>query len=129
MAIADVEQCEKIVHTRAPFHAQWWDDPRLGTKVRTWLPADNRQLEAFDAAVKQFFDCVGNVLPSHRRDLYRRLIDRGSELSKRCHSRRDMTIVQGAHYWNCFLPKVVTTFDFSIGTGGASMSAPTISPI
>jgi hypothetical protein len=68
------------------------------------------------------------VLPSHRRDLYRRLIDHGSELNKRCHSDRDMTIVQGdAHYWTCFLPKNggddVRFFDWA---AGASTSALTI---
>jgi hypothetical protein len=72
--------------------------------VGAWLPAG--QLEAFDAVVTRFFDRLGDLLPSHRRDLYRRLIDRGTELNKRYHSHRDMTIVQGdAHYWNCFLPK------------------------
>jgi hypothetical protein len=100
------EQCEKIVRARGRFHAQWWDHPRLGTTVGTWLPADDRQLASFDAAVTRFFDRVGDLLPSHRRDLYRRLIDRGPELNKRCHSHRDLTIVQGdAHYWNCFVPK------------------------
>jgi hypothetical protein len=100
------EQCEKIVRARARFHALWWDDARLGTTVGTWLPADDRHLETFEAVVSRFFDRVGDLLPSHRRDLYRQLIDRGPELNKRCHSHRDMTIVQGdAHYWNCFLPK------------------------
>jgi hypothetical protein len=100
------EQCKKIVRARARFHAQWWDDARLGTTVGTWLPVDDSQLEAFDAVVTRFFDRVGDLLPSHRRDLYRRLIDRGRELNKRYHSHRNMTVVQGdAHYWNCFLPK------------------------
>jgi hypothetical protein len=100
------EQCKKIVRARARFHAQWWDDARLGTTVGTWLPVDDSQLETLDAVVTRFFDRVGDLLPSHRRDLYRRLIDRGPELNKRYHSHRNMTVVQGdAHYWNCFLPK------------------------
>jgi hypothetical protein len=100
------EQCERVVCARARIHAQWWDDARLGTTVGAWLPADDRQLEAFDAVVTRFFDRVGDLLPSHRRDLYRRLIDRGAELNKRYHSHHDMTVAQGdAHYWNCFLPK------------------------
>src|SRR5215472_3589827 len=41
------EQCAKIIRARARFHAQWWDDSRLGTTVGTWLPADDNQLEAF----------------------------------------------------------------------------------
>jgi hypothetical protein len=99
-------QCEKIVSARARFHAKWWNDVRLGTTVGAWLPADDRQLDAFDDMVTRFFDGVGDLLPSARRDLYRQLIDRGPELNKRYHSHRDMTIVQGdAHCWNCFLPK------------------------
>jgi hypothetical protein len=81
------EQCAKIVRAKARFHAQWWDDSRLGTTVGTW--AEDSQLEAFDAVVTRFFDRVGDLLPSHRRDLYRRLIDRGPELNKRYHSHRD----------------------------------------
>jgi Ecdysteroid kinase-like family len=101
------EQCEKIVRARAQFHAQWWDDPRLGTTIGNWLPADDSRLAAFDAAVTQFFGRVGDLLPPHRRDLYRRLIDRGpATLTRRYHSHRDMTVVQGdAHCWNCFVPK------------------------
>jgi hypothetical protein len=43
-----IEQCERIVRARARFQAEWWDDPRLGISIGTWLPADDRQLEAFD---------------------------------------------------------------------------------
>src|SRR6516162_3513036 len=101
-----VAQCEKIVRAKARFHAHWWDDPRFGTTVGTWRPADDRQFETLDGVVTRFFDRVGDLLPSHRRDLYRRLIDRGPELNNRYYSHRDMTVVQGdAHYWNCFLPK------------------------
>jgi Ecdysteroid kinase-like family len=88
----NAEQCEKVVRARARFHAQWWNHPRLGTTVGTWPPADDSQLTAFDTAVTRFFDRVGDLLPSHRRDLYRQLIDRGPELNKRCHSHRDLTI-------------------------------------
>ena len=55
------EQCEKIVRARARFHAQWWDDARLGTTVGTWLPVDDSQLEAFDAVVTRFLDRVGDL--------------------------------------------------------------------
>jgi hypothetical protein len=87
------------------------------TTVGAWLPADDHQLEAFDAVVTRFFDRVGDLLPPHRRNLYRRLVDRGPD--------REMRITGIA-----FCPRIaVTTFDFSTGTAGASMSAPTISLI
>ena len=31
------EQSERIIAARARFHAQWWDDPRLGVSIGTWL--------------------------------------------------------------------------------------------
>jgi hypothetical protein len=98
-------QCERIVRARARFQAEWWDDPRLGTTIGSWLPADDGQLETFDAAVTSFVDRLGDRLSSRRRDLYRQLIDNGRNLNKRYHAHRNMTIAQGdAHFWNCFLP-------------------------
>ena len=38
---------EQIIAARARFHAAWWDDPRLGVSIGTWLPADDRQLQVF----------------------------------------------------------------------------------
>jgi hypothetical protein len=35
-----IEQCDSIIVARARFHAEWWDDPRLGKSVGTWLDAD-----------------------------------------------------------------------------------------
>jgi hypothetical protein len=31
------EQSERIIAARARFHAQWWDDPRLGISIGSWL--------------------------------------------------------------------------------------------
>jgi hypothetical protein len=41
-----------------------------------------------------FADRVGDRLSPERRDFYRRLINAGPRLNVRCHSHRDMTIVQ-----------------------------------
>jgi Ecdysteroid kinase-like family len=100
-----IEQCERVVRARACFQAEWWDDPRLGTSIGTWLPADDCQLESFHAAVTRFVGHVGDRLSPQRFDLYKRLIDNGRKLNKRHHSHHNMTIVQGdAHFWNCFIP-------------------------
>jgi Ecdysteroid kinase-like family len=99
-------QCESIIRARARFHAHWWDDPRLGAAIGTWLPADNSQLERFAQEFARFANRMGEGLPSERRDLYQRLIEAGARLNRRYHSHRNLTIVQGdAHVWNIFLPR------------------------
>ena len=106
---------EQIIAARARFHAAWWNDPRLGVSIGTWLPADDRQLQVFAEKVAQFAERVGDRLSPKRRDFYQRLIDAGPCLNVRYHSHRDMTIVQGdAHVWNIFLPKVSASDDVRI---------------
>jgi hypothetical protein len=96
---------EQIIAARARFHAAWWDDPRLGGSIGTWLDPGDRQLKILAQQVASFADRVGDRLSAERRDFYQRLIDAGPRLNARCHSHRDMTIIQGdAHVWNVFLP-------------------------
>ena len=104
-----MEACKAIVSARARFHAAWWDDPRLGTSVGTWLDneamAGNRR--RFADMFAGFVDRVGDILPSDRRALYERWLDAEPRLLARYRSRRHLTIVQcDAHVWNCFLPRV-----------------------
>jgi len=106
---------EQIIAARARFHAAWWDDPRLGVSIGTWLPADDRQLQVFAENVAQFADRVGDRLSPERCDFYQRLVDAGPRLNLRYHSHRDMTIVQGdAHVWNVFLPQASGSDDVRI---------------
>ena len=101
-----LEEGRQIIGARARFHAQWWDDPRLGVSIGTWLPADDGQLRQFAAEFARFADRVGDRLPPERRTLFERLIDAGPRLNERYHSHRNATIVQGdSHIWNTFLPK------------------------
>jgi hypothetical protein len=107
-----MEDARKIIGARARFHAQWWDDPRLGVSIGTWLPADDAQLRQLAAEFARFADRVGDRLPPERRDLFERLIDAGPRLNKRYHSHRNATIVQGdSHIWNTFLPKTGASDD------------------
>lgn len=106
---------EQIIAARAQFHAAWWNDPRLGVSIGTWLPADDRQLRVFAEKVAQFADRVGDRLSPERRDFYQLLIDAGPRLNRRYHLHRDMTIVQGdAHVWNVFLPQASGSDDVRI---------------
>jgi hypothetical protein len=103
-----MEQCEIILGAQARFHAAWWDDPRLGTEVGTWLDSEAtaRQLQTFADKSASFVDRVGDRLPRERRDLYERLLAAGPRLSVRYHSHRNLTIIHGdAHVWNGFLPR------------------------
>jgi hypothetical protein len=59
---------EQIIAARARVHAAWWDDPRLGVSIGTWLSADDRQLQVFAENVAQFADRVGDRLSPERHD-------------------------------------------------------------
>jgi hypothetical protein len=101
-------QCEAIVRARARFHAEWWDDPRLGISVGRRLDDDAlaEQLAGFAADFPAFADRLGDRLPPERRALYERLLDAMPRLLDRYRSHRNATIIQGdAHVWNSFLPR------------------------
>jgi hypothetical protein len=101
-------QCEQIMRARARFHAAWWDDPRLGTTVGSWLDDGdlNAQIDSLEKQTALFIERQNDRLSFERRDLYARLLNAGSRLQARYRSRRNMTVVHGdAHVWNIFLPK------------------------
>jgi hypothetical protein len=103
-----MEQCESIICARARFHADWWDEPRLGASVGTWQDEAtmSANLQLFEEKLSLFTDRFGDRLPPERQDLYRRLIDTGLRLHTHHRSHRNMTVVQGdSHVWNNFLPR------------------------
>ena len=100
------EQSERIIAARARFHAAWWDDPRLGTSIGTWLEPHDPKIQRFAEEFARFADRVGDRLPAERRAVYERLIEAGHRLNARYHAHHNMTIIQGdAHVWNVFLPQ------------------------
>jgi thiamine kinase-like enzyme len=102
------EQCESIMRAQARFHAAWWDNPRLGVSAGSWSDpaAFERGLRSFAEKFARFTDRFDGIMPSERRDLYRRLLDQAPRLLARYHSRRNLTIIHGdAHPWNFFLPR------------------------
>jgi thiamine kinase-like enzyme len=103
-----MEQCERILQTLARFHAEWWDNPRLGASIGTWLDtaAIDQYLKRFADRYARFADRLGDRLPRERRDLYERFIEAAPRLLARYHSHRNMSIVHGdAHVWNYLLPR------------------------
>jgi hypothetical protein len=106
---------KRIIAAWARFHALWWDDPRLGVSIGTWLGPDDPQIRSFAAEFARFADQLGDRLSSERRNLYEQLIDAGPRLNKRYHSHRNLTIVHGdSHVWNVFLPRVIGSDDVRI---------------
>jgi len=106
---------KRIISAWARFHAVWWDDPRLGVSIGTWLESHDPQIKSFAAEFARFAGRVGDRLPSERRNLYEQLIDAGPRLNKRYHSHRNLTIVHGdSHVWNVFLPRAIGSDDLRI---------------
>ena len=92
----------------ARFHAEWWDDPRLGVSVGTW-PTEETVKQQLQAAAKRFgsfADRLGDRLSRERRELYERYLEAAPRLRTRLRSRRNLTIVHAdAHVWNFLLPR------------------------
>jgi hypothetical protein len=100
-----MEQCEYIVEAQARFHAEWWDDRRLGLSVGKWRDVD-RYLRNLAKKFVWFADLYPELLHFGRRDLFERLLDRAPYLLARYQSHRNLTVVHGdAHVWNCMLPR------------------------
>jgi hypothetical protein len=98
-------QCEAILTAHARLHAAWWNDPRFGITVGTWLAIDKYQ-QRVERDYAAFADQLGDILSAERRELYSRFVDAIPRLYERYQTHRDVTIVQGdSHHWNCFLPR------------------------
>lgn len=103
-----IEQCKTILDARARFHAEWWDDSRLGRSIGTWSDAEafEARRHLFAEKFARFADRAGDLLPRGRRDVFERFLDAAPRLRARYDSHRNLTIVHGdAHVWNCFLPR------------------------
>jgi len=103
-----LEQCACIIQARAHFHAQWWDDARLGTVIGTWTEPDamHSYLHTLAERFMRFADRLGDSLDGERRALYERFFAAAPGLMARYYAHRHLTIVHGdAHVWNTFLPR------------------------
>jgi hypothetical protein len=56
-------QCGAIVRAHARLHASWWDSPRLGVSVGTWLDPEamDRQMQLVASDFQRFADRAGDV--------------------------------------------------------------------
>lgn len=108
-------ETEQILEAWARFHAEWWDDPRLGVSIGSWPAYDDRQLRIFAEKVALFGERLGERLSPERRELYQRLIEAGPRLLARAHTHCNLTIAHGdAHVWNVFLPRAEAGDDIRI---------------
>jgi hypothetical protein len=126
-----LEQSERIIAVRARFHAGWWDDPRLGVSIGTWVEPHDPPLRLFAEEFARFADRVGDRLPAERRSIYERLIEEGHRLNARYHAhrnRRSFRVMRMSGTYSCQRPAARICGSL-IGIRGASTSRPTISPI
>jgi hypothetical protein len=102
------QQCGEIIRAHARLHASWWDSPRLGVSVGTWLDVDamDRQMQLVASDFQCFADRAGDLLSRERRRLYEQLLGSAPCLLQRYYTHRNFTITQGdAHVWNSFLAR------------------------
>lgn len=107
-----VEQCERIIDAYARFHAVWWNDPRLGVQVGTFMDeaALGQWREHFQARFAGFVDRLGDRFSPGRRRIYERVIASWWKLLGRYRSREHLTLVHGdAHVWNSMYPRAPAT--------------------
>jgi thiamine kinase-like enzyme len=103
-----MDQCERIIDLYARFHAAWWDDPRLGAGVGTFMDdADVVEwLGHYQRRFAGFVDRLGDRLPPERRRIFERVLASWSKLQARYRSGQDLTVVHGdAHVWNVMYPR------------------------
>ena len=103
-----LEQCRRIVTARARFHAEWWDDPRLGISIgrRHDLEFTADYVRDLTSAVERFAALLGDRLPRERRALYEAFLLAAPRLLARYRTHHAITIVHGdAHVWNAFMPR------------------------
>jgi len=104
-----LEQCERIMDAYAVFHAQWWDDPRLGESIGAWsnTAGDFERFRAeFAKRLPGFADHLGDRLAPERLAIYERLLEAWPRLLTRYATHRGLTVVHGdAHVWNAFHPR------------------------
>lgn len=101
-------ECEKILRTLARFHAQWWDDPRLGVSIGTWPTEEfiKQQIDDFAKRFGHFVDRLGDRLARERRALYERYFETVPRLRACFRARSNLTVIHAdAHVWNFLLPR------------------------
>jgi ecdysteroid kinase len=104
-----LEQCERIMDTYATFHARWWDDPRLGASIGSWMDTSgtfDRHLAELPKRLAAFADRMGDRLAPERLRLYEQLLEAAPRLLERYGTHRGLTLVHGdAHVWNALHPR------------------------
>jgi hypothetical protein len=104
----NVEACERIVETWAMFHAFWWQHPRLGREVGTFLDAAALTTMGADyrRRYERFAEALGDRLWSDARAVYARVFDARERLYTPARLYAAYTLAHGdAHVWNLLYPR------------------------
>ena len=112
---------EQLFSLLATFHAQWWDHPDLGSKIREMPTADDAvytlKIERLSKDVRSFVDILGEFISPARRSIYERILEaipefRDLQGRKRLTEGGRLTIIhEDAHFGNVFFPRNPTTHD------------------
>ncbi len=101
--------CEMIVEALAQLHAQWWNDPRLGSSLGERMTGANANVlhQRLEATLPKFMDYLGDALLLH----YKRALEQTlasdflPRLSQRLIDQQNVTLIHGdAHTGNLMLP-------------------------
>lgn len=101
-------QCEQILRTLARFHAQWWNDPRLGISIGTWPTEEvvKQQVQSGMARFARFVDRLGDRLTRERRTIYERYFAAAPRLRAHAIKQPNLTVIHAdTHVWNFLVPR------------------------
>jgi ecdysteroid kinase len=103
-----VEACQQIIDTWAALHAFWWQHPRLGRDIGTFV--DDAAITKNAAEIREryarFAETLGDRLWPRAREIYGHVLDAYERLYTPARLYTTYTLVHGdAHVWNLLYPR------------------------
>ena len=103
-------QCEQIIDCVAKFHAEWWDDSRLGKEIVGHFYEEAYLTGLVDNTAKkfaEFADFLGDRLSPAIRKSYEKIFAAWpSPFVRRLSQRKHLTLIhRDSHVWNYLLPR------------------------
>ncbi len=99
---------EQVADALADIHAHWWEHPRLKTDIGAVVEdAPGRLLRDAQTHFAAFVDYLGDRLPTHRRNIYERVLAAMPlpAWRERMQTGKQITLTHGdAHWWNFMYP-------------------------
>jgi len=109
VGLPSFDECVLAVDTLAQIHAHWWEHPRLGADIGSFLTSAQVEKLAQDAAsnYESFAHVIGDRLSLTHRRIYSQVLATFPLPWIRLSSRKGLTLTHGdAHVWNFLYPRV-----------------------